>query len=187
MAVLPSHCRRYLDERGLPFEELEEGRHKALVLEQFGLPTGRFDAPSADILILLPAGYPTILPTCSTPCRGSGWRPPAVTRSGPTNPSISADAGGSAGRATTANGAPASMASGPCSNASRRHWSVPHEPHRSDHLRVGPRRSALTRRAQRRHRSRRLCTLRAIPHRVRPLGASRATPPHHPRRPSHPR
>ena len=58
MAVLPSHCRRYLDERGLPFEELEEGRHKALVLEQFGLPTGRFDAPSADILILLPAGYP---------------------------------------------------------------------------------------------------------------------------------
>lgn len=58
MAVLPSHCRRYLSERGVAFEELEEGGYKALVLKRFGLPTGRFDAPSADILILLPAGYP---------------------------------------------------------------------------------------------------------------------------------
>ena len=58
MAVLPSSCRRYLDGRGIPFEELQEGGQKALVLKQFGLPTGRFDAPSADLLILLPGGYP---------------------------------------------------------------------------------------------------------------------------------
>ena len=58
MAVLPSSCRRYLDGRGIPFEELQEGGQKALVLKQFGLPTGRFDTPSADLLILLPCGYP---------------------------------------------------------------------------------------------------------------------------------
>ena len=58
MTVIPSHCRRYLCERGVPFQELQEGGQKGLVLKQFGLPTGRFDAPSADFLILLPAGYP---------------------------------------------------------------------------------------------------------------------------------
>ena len=58
MAVLPSHCRRYLNARGIAFEELEQDAHKALIFKQFGLPTGRFDAPSADLLILLPAGYP---------------------------------------------------------------------------------------------------------------------------------
>ena len=58
MAVLPSQCRRYLDKRAVSFEELEDDGHKAVILKQFGLPTGRFDAPSADLLILLPAGYP---------------------------------------------------------------------------------------------------------------------------------
>lgn len=57
MTVLPSQCRRYLDKRGVLFDEVEEDGHKAVVLKQFGLPTGRFDAPSADILILLPSGY----------------------------------------------------------------------------------------------------------------------------------
>lgn len=57
MTVLPSQCRRYLDKRGVSFEEIEEGGQKAVILKQFGLPTGRFDAPSADVLILLPSGY----------------------------------------------------------------------------------------------------------------------------------
>jgi len=57
VTVLPSQCRRYLDKRGVLFDEVEEDGHKAVVLKQFGLPTGRFDAPSADILILLPSGY----------------------------------------------------------------------------------------------------------------------------------
>ena len=58
MAVLPSQCRRYLDQRGVSFEELEDGGQKAVILKRIGLPTGRFNAPSADLLILLPAGYP---------------------------------------------------------------------------------------------------------------------------------
>ena len=58
MSVLPMKCRRYLVKRGVPFEEHEEGDQKAVIFKAFALPTGRFDAPSADILVLLPSGYP---------------------------------------------------------------------------------------------------------------------------------
>jgi len=58
MAVLPLKCRRYLTERGITFEEVEEGGQKAVVLRGYTLPSGRFNSPTADILILLPAGYP---------------------------------------------------------------------------------------------------------------------------------
>jgi hypothetical protein len=56
--VLPMKCRRYLTERGIIFEEIEEGGKKAIVLRSFTLPPGRFNSSTADILILLPAGYP---------------------------------------------------------------------------------------------------------------------------------
>ena len=55
MSILPMKCRRYLVKRGVPFEEHEEGDQKAVILKAFALPTGRFDAPSADLLILLPS------------------------------------------------------------------------------------------------------------------------------------
>jgi hypothetical protein len=58
MAVLPIKCRRYLIERNISFEEVEEGGQKAVILRSFALPPGRFDALAADILILLPASYP---------------------------------------------------------------------------------------------------------------------------------
>lgn len=58
MAVLPMKCRRYLMERGIAFEEVEDGGQKAAILRGFALPPGRFNASAADILILLPAGYP---------------------------------------------------------------------------------------------------------------------------------
>ena len=58
MAVLPLRCRRYLVDGGILFKELQTGDQKAVVLRDFALPTGRFDAPAADILILLPSGYP---------------------------------------------------------------------------------------------------------------------------------
>ena len=57
MSVLPMKCRRYLAERDIVFEEHEEGGQKAIVVKEFRLPPGRFDAPAADILILLPSGY----------------------------------------------------------------------------------------------------------------------------------
>lgn len=58
MSMLPMKCRRYLTERGIGFEEHEEGGQKAVIVKKFGLPPGRFDAPAADILILLPSSYP---------------------------------------------------------------------------------------------------------------------------------
>lgn len=62
MAVLPLKCRRYLVERGVSFQEVEEEGHKALLLKSFALPPGHFDAPAADVLILLPSGYPDSAP-----------------------------------------------------------------------------------------------------------------------------
>ena len=62
MAVLPMKCRRYLVSRGIRFEEHEEGRQKAVTLKEFALPSGHFDASAADILILLPSGYPDAPP-----------------------------------------------------------------------------------------------------------------------------
>lgn len=58
MGVLPSRCRRYLVDRSIAFSEVEDGAQKGVVLKGLSLPVGRFDAAAADILILLPAGYP---------------------------------------------------------------------------------------------------------------------------------
>ncbi len=58
MAVLPMKCRRYLEDRGIAHSEREEGGKRAVILHGFPLPAGRYDVTAADILILLPAGYP---------------------------------------------------------------------------------------------------------------------------------
>lgn len=60
--VLPSRDRRYLTEKGIAFEEVIDGTQKAVVFRGFSVPGGRFDHASADILVLLPAGYPDVAP-----------------------------------------------------------------------------------------------------------------------------
>lgn len=62
MAILPMKCRNYLQDRRLVFEEHDDKGQKGIVLRQFALPVGRFDAPLADILILLPGAYPDVAP-----------------------------------------------------------------------------------------------------------------------------
>ena len=62
MSILPMRCRRYLTDQGVDFEEHEEAGQKAVIVKQFGLPTRRFDVSSADLLILLPSGYPDCPP-----------------------------------------------------------------------------------------------------------------------------
>jgi hypothetical protein len=62
MGFLPEPDRAYLESKGIAFEEIEDGGKKAIVLKQRPLPGGRFDADSADILILLPSGYPDVAP-----------------------------------------------------------------------------------------------------------------------------
>ncbi|AYR23404.1 E2/UBC family protein [Herbaspirillum rubrisubalbicans] len=62
MEYLPKKCQRYLANRGLPYEQLEEGAQKAIILRDFKLPQGKYDVAHADILIVLPAGFPDCAP-----------------------------------------------------------------------------------------------------------------------------
>lgn len=62
MKFLPDKDRQYLGDRGLTFEEVVDGANKGIILRHFPLPSGRFDAPVADLLILLPSGYPDAPP-----------------------------------------------------------------------------------------------------------------------------
>lgn len=62
MSFLPPKDREYLVGKGISFEEHEDGGQKAIILKQHRLPDGRFDANKADILILLPSGYPDAAP-----------------------------------------------------------------------------------------------------------------------------
>lgn len=60
--VLPQSCRNELDRRNLCFEEHEESGQKAIIIKSFPLPVGHFDVSSADVLVLLPSGYPDCPP-----------------------------------------------------------------------------------------------------------------------------
>lgn len=62
MSFLPAEDRAYLEERGILFEEQEEAGQKGVVLKARPLPEGRFDTATADILIILPPGYPDAAP-----------------------------------------------------------------------------------------------------------------------------
>jgi E2/UBC family protein E len=62
MSFLPELDREYLSSKGISFEEVVDGNNKAIVLKGRPLPSGRFDAAAADILIMLPAGYPDVPP-----------------------------------------------------------------------------------------------------------------------------
>ncbi len=61
-SFLPSRDRAYLAEKSIKYEEIGADGHKGVVLRSYPLPTGQFDASRADILILLPVGYPDTPP-----------------------------------------------------------------------------------------------------------------------------
>src|SRR5262249_48059619 len=44
--------------RGIAFDEIQDAGQRAVILRGFKLPDGRFTTSSADILVLLPPGYP---------------------------------------------------------------------------------------------------------------------------------
>lgn len=60
--ILPLRDRRYLIDHGLAHEEVVFGTQHGVILRAFPLPLARFDADAADILILLPNGYPDVPP-----------------------------------------------------------------------------------------------------------------------------
>ena len=62
MPFLPAADALYLKEKGIAYEEVEDGAQKGLILRSYGLPAARFDLGRADILILLPRGYPDVAP-----------------------------------------------------------------------------------------------------------------------------
>lgn len=62
MAFLPAADSAYLDEKGIAHEEAQDGGQKAVILRAYALPAARFDRACADILILLPPGYPDLSP-----------------------------------------------------------------------------------------------------------------------------
>lgn len=57
-ALLPPRDVAYLTSREIGHEDYLEGGHRGVVLKEFPLPVGKFNAATADILILLPPGYP---------------------------------------------------------------------------------------------------------------------------------
>lgn len=59
---LPQEDRRYLSEQSYAAEALVQGSQKGLVLTKFPLPAGRYTSEVADILIVLPSGYPDAPP-----------------------------------------------------------------------------------------------------------------------------
>jgi hypothetical protein len=61
-ASLPSMDRVYLEQHETVHEVVEDGNQLGVILKGVKLPEGKFDAVTADLLILLPAGYPDACP-----------------------------------------------------------------------------------------------------------------------------
>ena len=62
LVTLPESDQRYLNSHGIVAEVVRDGPHVGVVLKQVSLPTGKFDYPSADVLVILPPGYPDVAP-----------------------------------------------------------------------------------------------------------------------------
>lgn len=60
---LPERCRAYLTEKDIAFAEvIDAAGQRGIILRQYPLPKGLFDAAKADLLILIPSGYPDVPP-----------------------------------------------------------------------------------------------------------------------------
>jgi hypothetical protein len=62
MKFLPHKDQGYLDSRGLAFESVESSSQKAIVFRAYGLPENKYDSAAADVLVVLPPGYPDAPP-----------------------------------------------------------------------------------------------------------------------------
>ncbi|MBA4340089.1 MAG: hypothetical protein C0421_14755 [Hyphomonas sp.] len=60
--ALPQGDQRYLSEQGYRYELAYEAGQTAIILRAVDLPKGRYDVELADILIMLPPGYPDAPP-----------------------------------------------------------------------------------------------------------------------------
>lgn len=60
--ALPSFDHAFLSDHGYQFEVIQEGSSTGIILKSLDLPEGKFSATMADILVMLPAGYPDCAP-----------------------------------------------------------------------------------------------------------------------------
>ncbi len=60
--ALPEADQRYLDDHGLEADVVSHGPHTGVIVRQLSLPAGKFNHAAADVLILLPTGYPDVPP-----------------------------------------------------------------------------------------------------------------------------
>ncbi|OWU67596.1 multiubiquitin domain-containing protein [Phaeobacter sp. 22II1-1F12B] len=60
--TLPSFDQTFLVDHGYQFDVVQEGRETGIILKSLELPEGKFNVEAADILVLLPAGYPDCAP-----------------------------------------------------------------------------------------------------------------------------
>jgi len=82
--ALPSNDQSFLADHGYDFEVIQEGGQAGIVLKSLKLPSGKFNCETADILVLLPVGYPDCPPDMfySSPqlvLKGTGQPPKACT------------------------------------------------------------------------------------------------------------
>lgn len=56
--ALPERDSTYLAERGIRAEIIEQAGQQAVLLRDYPLPPGKYDAARADVLVLLPSSYP---------------------------------------------------------------------------------------------------------------------------------
>ncbi len=60
--LMPQADRRYVDDHSLSVEEILDGQQGGIIIKRYPLPSDRFDAKEADVLIILPTGYPDAAP-----------------------------------------------------------------------------------------------------------------------------
>lgn len=62
LMALPEADQRYLNGHGITAEIVCDASHKGVVLKQMQVPVGKFNHPAADVLVILPPGYPDVAP-----------------------------------------------------------------------------------------------------------------------------
>lgn len=61
-AGLPMRDREYLETHGIPYQLAVDGQTSGVVLNGMELPVGKYNHEKADVLIMLPCGYPDACP-----------------------------------------------------------------------------------------------------------------------------
>ena len=62
LMALPEADQRYLDSHGIAIEMVSDGTHTGVVFKQMSAPAGKFNHAVADVLVILPPGYPDVAP-----------------------------------------------------------------------------------------------------------------------------